>query len=117
LRSMATPNPLSVADWRWRNLFPSLIVATDTAFISNRFAWTRQVSKIDLSIELKVDLGRALAGLRPPVGSLADLETRWTAFLNDPAWHKVRDEGERDGSIVASNSNQFLTPTALSALK
>ncbi len=27
--------------------------------------------------------------------SLADLETRWTAFLNDPAWHRVRDEGER----------------------
>src|SRR5439155_18181995 len=27
--------------------------------------------------------------------SLADLETRWTAFLNDSAWHKVRDEGER----------------------
>lgn len=26
--------------------------------------------------------------------SLAALERRWTAFLNDPAWHKVRDEGE-----------------------
>jgi hypothetical protein len=49
--------------------------------------------------------------------SLADLETRWTAFLNDSAWHKVRDEGERDGPIVASISNQILTPTAFSALK
>jgi hypothetical protein len=48
--------------------------------------------------------------------SLADLETRWTAFLSDPAWHKVRDEGERDGPIVASISNQILTPTAFSAL-
>jgi len=29
----------------------------------------------------------------------------------------VRDEGERDGPIVASISNQILTPTAFSALK
>lgn len=49
--------------------------------------------------------------------SLADLENRWAAFLNDSAWHKVRDEGERDGPIVASISNQILTPTAYSALK
>jgi hypothetical protein len=49
--------------------------------------------------------------------SLADLETKWTAFLNDPAWHKVRDEGERDGPIVASINNQILAPTAFSALK
>ena len=49
--------------------------------------------------------------------SLADLETTWAAFMNDPAWHKVRDEGERDGPIVASISNQILTPTAFSALK
>ena len=49
--------------------------------------------------------------------SLADLETRWTAFLNDSAWHKVRDEGERDGPIVASINNQILAPTAFSALK
>jgi hypothetical protein len=49
--------------------------------------------------------------------SLADLDTRWTAFLNGSAWHKVRDEGERDGPIVASISNQILTPTAFSALK
>jgi NIPSNAP len=49
--------------------------------------------------------------------SLADLETKWAAFLNDPAWHKARDEGERDGPIVASISNQILMPTAFSALK
>jgi hypothetical protein len=49
--------------------------------------------------------------------SLADLERKWTAFLNDRAWHKVRDEGERDGPIVASISNQILAPTAFSALK
>ena len=49
--------------------------------------------------------------------SLADLDARWTAFLNDPAWHKVRDEGERDGPIVANISSEILMPTAYSALK
>jgi hypothetical protein len=49
--------------------------------------------------------------------TLADRETRWTAFLNDPAWHKARDDSERDGPIVASISNQILTPTAFSVLK
>ena len=49
--------------------------------------------------------------------SLTDLEMKWTAFLNDPAWHKVRDEGERNGPIVASINNQILAPTAFSGLK
>ena len=49
--------------------------------------------------------------------SLADLETKWTAFLNHPTWHKVRDESERDGPIAASINNQILAPTAFSALK
>ena len=49
--------------------------------------------------------------------SLADCEKRRTAFQNDPAWHRVRDDTERDGPIVASISNQILTPTAFSALK
>jgi hypothetical protein len=49
--------------------------------------------------------------------SLADRETRWMVFQNDPAWHKVRDESERDGPIVASINNQILTPTPFSALK
>jgi hypothetical protein len=34
-------------------LAPSLIIATDTAFSSNRFAWPRQVRKVDLEVELK----------------------------------------------------------------
>jgi len=34
-------------------LAPSLIVATDTAISSNRFAWTRQVRKVDLEVERK----------------------------------------------------------------
>jgi hypothetical protein len=52
-----------------------------------------------------------------PWASLADRETRWTAFQNDPAWHKVRDDSERDGPIVASISNQMLKPTDFSTLK
>ncbi len=52
-----------------------------------------------------------------PWDSLADRETRWTAFLNDPAWRKARDDSERDGPIVASIRNQILTPTSFSALK
>ncbi|HEY3031256.1 MAG TPA: NIPSNAP family protein [Bradyrhizobium sp.] len=55
--------------------------------------------------------------LHAAVESLADREKRWTAFLNDPAWHAVRDESEGDGPIVATISNQLLTPTAFSALK
>jgi len=52
-----------------------------------------------------------------PWESLADRETKWSAFQNDPDWHKVRDDSERDGPIVASIRNQFLAPTAFSALK
>jgi len=49
--------------------------------------------------------------------SLADRETRWTAFQNDPAWKKAREESERDGPIVANISNRILAPTSFSALK
>src|SRR4029078_2320662 len=52
-----------------------------------------------------------------PWESLADCETRWARFQDDPAWHKVRDDSEHDGPIVASISNQILTPTPFSALK
>jgi hypothetical protein len=49
--------------------------------------------------------------------SLADRETRWTAFLGDPAWHKAKDESERDGPIVANIDSKILAPTDFSALK
>ena len=49
--------------------------------------------------------------------SLADREARWTSFLNDPAWRKVRDDSERDGPIVANIASQLLAPTAFSALR
>jgi hypothetical protein len=49
--------------------------------------------------------------------SLGEREAKWAEFQNDPAWHKARDDSERDGPIVASIRNQILTPTAFSALK
>jgi hypothetical protein len=52
-----------------------------------------------------------------PSESLAEREAKCTAFVNDPAWHKARDESERDGPIVATIRNEMLTPTAFSALK
>jgi hypothetical protein len=52
-----------------------------------------------------------------PWASLADRETRWTEFQNDPAWRRVRDDSERDGPIVANISNQILAPTSFSALR
>jgi hypothetical protein len=38
-------------------------------------------------------------------------------MYNDPAWHKVRDDSEREGPTVASIRDQILTPTLFSALK
>jgi hypothetical protein len=52
-----------------------------------------------------------------PWESLADRETKWTRFQNDPAWRQARDDSERDGPIVATIRNQILTPTDFSALK
>ena len=49
--------------------------------------------------------------------SLAERETKWAAFVSDPAWHKARDDSERDGQIVANVSSQFLSPTAFSSVK
>jgi hypothetical protein len=49
--------------------------------------------------------------------SMAEREVKWLAFQNDPEWLKARDDSERDGPINANVTNQFLTPTAFSALK
>ena len=49
--------------------------------------------------------------------SLADRETRWAAFQTDPEWLAKRAETEANGQIVANISNQFLQPTAFSAVK
>ncbi len=49
--------------------------------------------------------------------SLAEREAKWTAFLADPEWVRVRAESERDGQIVGSLSSQFLAPTAFSSVR
>ena len=49
--------------------------------------------------------------------SLAEREQKWNAFMADPEWIAKRAETEKDGAIVANIVNQFLQPTAFSALK
>jgi hypothetical protein len=49
--------------------------------------------------------------------SLVEREEKWRAFGGDPAWHKVKQESERDGPIVDTISSQLLTPTDFSALQ
>ncbi len=49
--------------------------------------------------------------------SLADREKKWNAFQSDPEWIAARADSEKDGQIVASISNQILTPTSFSAVK
>jgi hypothetical protein len=49
--------------------------------------------------------------------SLAEREQKWSAFQADPDWHKVRDESEKDGLIIANIKSAFLRPTAFSAVK
>ncbi len=49
--------------------------------------------------------------------SMAEREAKWSAFLADPAWQAVRAETEKDGAIVANVGNQFLAPTAFSAVR
>ena len=49
--------------------------------------------------------------------SLADRETKWNAFQADPEWLSARAKTEESGPIVASITNQFLTPTSFSSVK
>jgi hypothetical protein len=49
--------------------------------------------------------------------SLAERERIWNVFQADPAWHKARDESEKDGPIIANIKSSFLRPTAFSAVK
>ena len=42
--------------------------------------------------------------------SLADLETKWTAFLNDPAWHKVGDEANAMDRLLQASTIKSLRP-------
>jgi hypothetical protein len=49
--------------------------------------------------------------------SLAERETKFTAFQSDPEWLAVRAETEKAGPINARIASSFLTPTDFSALK
>jgi hypothetical protein len=49
--------------------------------------------------------------------SLAERETRWSAFISDPEWLAARTETERNGPIVAHVANAILQPTAFSSVR
>jgi hypothetical protein len=49
--------------------------------------------------------------------SLAERETKWTAFQSDPEWLEKRASTERDGPIVSYITNAILKPTAFSKVK
>jgi len=49
--------------------------------------------------------------------SMAERETKWTAFATDPEWIAKRTESEKDGPILANIANSFLKPTAFSTVQ
>jgi hypothetical protein len=49
--------------------------------------------------------------------SLEQRQQAWAGFRADPEWHKVRDESEKDGPIVARVMNTILKPTDYSPLQ
>jgi NIPSNAP protein len=49
--------------------------------------------------------------------SLAERETKWTAFQTDPEWIAARAKSEEDGQIIGNIVSQLLVPTAFSAVK
>jgi hypothetical protein len=49
--------------------------------------------------------------------SLAEREQKWNAFQADEGWIKVRAATEAEQPIVERVENQFLTPTAYSAMR
>jgi NIPSNAP len=49
--------------------------------------------------------------------SLAERETKWTAFQSDPDWIAKRAETEKDGALVSNIVNEFLAPTSFSSVK
>ena len=49
--------------------------------------------------------------------SMTERETKWTAFMSDPAWLSARAESEKDGQIIANVHSQLLAPTPFSSVK
>jgi hypothetical protein len=48
---------------------------------------------------------------------LAERERIWNAFQSDPEWISKRAETEKNGPLLQSISNYFLTPTSYSKMK
>jgi hypothetical protein len=49
--------------------------------------------------------------------SMAERETRWSAFLGDPEWLAIAAESEKNGPLVQNISSELLVPTAFSSVK
>ena len=49
--------------------------------------------------------------------SMAERETRWNAFLEDPEWIALAAETEKDGQLVQNISSALLAPTAFSSVQ
>ena len=49
--------------------------------------------------------------------SLDQRQEAWEGFRSDPEWHRVRDESEANGPIVARVMNTILKPTDYSPLQ
>lgn len=49
--------------------------------------------------------------------SMAERETKWTAFATDPDWVAARNASEANGPLLANVSSQFLTPTSYSSVQ
>ncbi|GAB7126948.1 NIPSNAP family protein [Silvimonas sp. JCM 19000] len=49
--------------------------------------------------------------------SMAEREQKWNAFASDPDWVRQKAETEAQGPLVDYIANQFLQPTAFSAVR
>lgn len=49
--------------------------------------------------------------------SLADRESKWSAFQADPEWIAKRTESEQSGQIIENIVSQILVPTSFSITK
>lgn len=49
--------------------------------------------------------------------SMAERESKWSAFISHPEWIAARVSSEKDGIIVEKVENQLLEPTIYSPMK
>ncbi|MCW6510555.1 NIPSNAP family protein [Lichenifustis flavocetrariae] len=48
--------------------------------------------------------------------SLAERDTKWTAFATDPEWIAAKNASEQNGPIVTDIANALLQPTSFSSV-